>query len=922
MKKLISILVLGMLVTITASSQPNYSASRQQEVLGRALTAVSTDAGKTYLSWRYFEGDNQKYSYELYHNGTKIGSFKRTNYLYPIESESSDTYELRVVDGNGNVVETDQTSPWTGGMLRIPLSRPTTNSATSNTVIYKPNDCSIGDVDGDGVMEIFVKWDPSTSQDNSKSGKTDNVIIDCYRLDGTLVWRVDLGPNIRAGAHYTQFLVYDFDGDGKVEMMCKTAPWSKDGNGNYVSKAATDETIKNETKNTTSYRNSSGYVLSGPEFLTVFSGTDGHAIHTIYYNPNRAGNFNEEGTYPDKSFWGDNYGNRSDRYLSAVAYLDGEKPSAIFCRGYYTRAYVWAVDFDGTSLQHRWLHASVSTSKVEHYDANWNKTTKTYTSNTSGNGSLYTLYGNGNHNMTIGDVDGDGKDEIIYGSGAVDDDGQLLYVVGFGHGDAIHMGTFDPSKGGKLQVFDVHEETVSGVSYGWDLHDAATGEVLYSAAGSSDNDRGICGHFLSTVEEAVFSSSNDRQQRSAKTGAVVNTKSSSVNYRIYWDEDLTEEFMDGGYYESSDDPVLIKKLTGSSLKTVSTISMQSCNTTKRSPNLQADLFGDWREEVILHDDDALYVYMNTTPTDYVVPCLLTDHIYRMAIAWQQSAYNQPPHLGYYLPSKAIEITDDDVTVVPDDYVQEYEEATATIVWGLHDGTIDEEPTITISGDVNVDFETSISCGSQLTVSGQESITGGAYTETKFKALQKNTTASEGQTVTFSMTPSNGFKFMPTSVDFIASRFGTNGGAIDVVWKTEGSSVTCLSGQQPLRNKDYTTTDSDGNSVTVNQSPYYSAFSAQPGTNYIGGTSNLLIQLYNLAENKEIGLCSITVKGTLRRTVPIGTNTPTGISEFTIPQWPIGNDSDAIYTLQGVKIDGKQNIPAGIYIQRGRKVIIK
>ena len=929
MKRLIATCVLALCMVAMGTAQPNYNTTRQQETLQRALTAVPLKNGKTFLSWRYFENDNQEMRYELYKNGVKIGSFKRTNYLYPAESNSSDEYELRVVDAEGNVVESTVTTPWANDVLRIPLNRPTSNSAASSGLSYTPNDCSIGDIDGDGVMEIFVKWDPSTSKDNSQSGKTDNVLIDCYRLDGTFVWRVDLGPNIRAGAHYTQFLVYDFDGDGKAELMCKTGPWSKDGVGKYVSAAATDDVIKNQTKNTQSYRDSNGYIKTGPEFLTVFSGVDGHAIHTTWYNPNRAGNFNQEDSYPSsKSFWGDDYANRSERHLAAVAYLNGEKPSGVFARGYYTRAYVWAVDFDGTQLVHRWLHASVSNTDVEHYDANWTKTTKTYSSNTSGVGSHFTLYGNGNHNMTVGDVDGDGKDEIIWGSGALDDDGQLLYSVGFGHGDAIHMGTLNPERPG-LQVFDIHEDKGT---YAWDIHDAATGEVLFKGGQSGqDNGRGVAADIIGTSSGYEFwssyggfdSASRNQNPFSAVTGQQVGSKKPSMNFRIYWDDDLLDELFDGGYFKKDKDgnytteldPALVTKYKNGSFAVIETMNNHTCNTTKQTPNLLADLFGDWREEVILHDDDALYVYTTSTLTDYVVPCLLTDHIYRMAIAWQQTAYNQPPHLGYYLPTKAILIEEDDETILPDDYEQEYEESQVTILWTLNNGTIDEEPVITFTDGSPSDISTNIALGSLLQVSGTGTITGGLYTETKFKSLEKRTASSAEQTVTFSISPSDEWKFKPTGVSFIATRFGTNGGALDIVWKTETDSKTCDSNLQPLRNNDYTSSGE-----TVNQSPYYSSYSYNPGTDYSGGTSSLCIPIYKLDANKEIGLCEVTITGMLRKPIPYVPAMPTPIlSTAASSHHP---SPTPLFNIMGQRVNNQQSLPSGIYIRQGRKFVVK
>ena len=452
-----------------AAQQPDTPTS-QMEHLDRGLVVMPIGSGQYFASWRLFGTDTPGTTFELLKNGktSKKDIYQTTSVR--VSGKATDTFQVVTLQNGVAVDTTAEVTPWSKAYLELHLDRP----AKQNGKAYFPNDCSVGDVDGDGQYELFVKWDPENSKDNSNSGSSNPVIIDCYKLDGTKLWRVNLGMNIRAGAHYTQFMVYDFDGDGHAEMICKTAPGSMDGNGDYVSNAADDANILS-TSNSTDYRNSEGRILSGPEYLTVFDGQTGKALHTIWYNPNRAGKFNQVDNHPEKSFWNDNYGNRADRHLACVAYLDGpdHNASAVMCRGYYTRAYVWAVDFEGGKLKHKWLHASVNRNTVELYDAEWNKSTRTYDSNTSGVGNYHTLFGNGNHNLSCGDVDGDGCDEIIWGSGAVDNDGQLLYCVGFGHGDAIHLGDLDPDRPG-YELFDVHEESVG--SYGADLHDARTGE--------------------------------------------------------------------------------------------------------------------------------------------------------------------------------------------------------------------------------------------------------------------------------------------------------------------------------------------------------------------------------------------------------------------------------------------------------------
>ena len=629
----------------------------QMEKLDRGLVALPANSGSgNFVSWRVLGTDDNNTRFDLVRNGTTIATDLEVSNYKDAGGNSSSEYQV-ITKVNGETFSTSNpVKAWGEIYKKLKLDRPATGAQGGT---YSPNDCSVGDVDGDGEYEIFVKWDPNNSQDNSNNGKTDNVYIDCYKLDGTKLWRIDLGVNIRAGAHYTQFQVYDYNGDGKAEMMCKTAPGSKDGQGNYVNQVATDEIIK-AANNTKDHRTSAGRINSGHEYLTIFNGETGAAIHTIAYYPNRnakaelseaAGTYN----WDDRSGKNDkgDYGNRGERYLAATAYLDGpdHNPSGIFCRGYYTFAHVWAVDFNGQQLKTRWLHSSDSRTTYKLRDADGNQ--KTLKGNVCTSGlKRYTMYANGNHNMSIADVDGDGKDEIIWGSAALDDDGKILYSVGFGHGDAIHLADLDPDRPG-LELFDVHEEKGD---YAWDIHDAATGEILFKGGPKGqDNGRGLAADIISSNRGYEFWSSyggpenaTDRNQNpfSAQTGKQVISQKASMNFRIYWDGDMQDELFDG---------TTISHWNGSSYTTTALgnyNASQSCNSTKATPNLLADLFGDWREEVILwsaNDNATLNIFTTNTPTPYRVPTLMHDHTYRMGICWQNTAYNQPPHLGYYLP---------------------------------------------------------------------------------------------------------------------------------------------------------------------------------------------------------------------------------------------------------------------------------
>ena len=658
MRKLTHARAIMLLLSMIIALQVEAIAQTNIEHLGRGLIVTRAENKGNFVSWRYLANDSLPTTFDLLRNGDAIKTDISTSTSYTdTYGTSAHTYQI-VTKINGEAIDTtDAVTPWTDYYWQIHLDLPTAKGYT-----YSPNDCSVGDVDGDGEYELFVKWDPSNSRDNSQDGVTGNVYLDCYKVDWTAggagttpekLWRVDLGKNIRAGAHYTQFMVYDFDGDGRAEMMCKTGPGSKDGTDNYVSAAGTDSKIL-ECNNTKTWRNSGGKIDGGYEFLTVFEGLTGKALHTVFYKPNR--NATTIGTESTGTFnWDDrsgktdkaSYGNRGERYLAAVAHLDGEgqNASAVFVRGYYTYAYLWAVTFDGKELKDKWYHSSHSTSQYKVTDAEGNTQSYNAPAATRGSGSR-TMYGNGNHNLSVADVDGDGADEIIWGSAALDHDGTLLYATGYGHGDAIHLADHNPDRPG-LEVFEVHE----GSPYGWDLHDAATGEILFKATGSDDNGRGMAGQFSADHRGSFFSSANDRQQRSAVTGAVISTGQTSTNFRIYWDGDLQEELFDGGK---------IDKWTGSGTSRLyingknpyDYNASSTCNGSKSTPNLQADILGDWREELILwssNDNSTLNVFTTNTSSNFRVPTLMHDHTYRMGVAWQNVAYNQPPHIGYYLP---------------------------------------------------------------------------------------------------------------------------------------------------------------------------------------------------------------------------------------------------------------------------------
>lgn len=554
------------------------------EYLDRGVVAVKVNNG-VFLSWRYLGTDDPSVGFNIYRDGTKVNDAPvttKTNYL-DTKGGANSKYVIKSVIGGKELETSKAVTPWASQRKTIKLNRPGTN--------YNANDMSVGDVDGDGQYELFLKWDPSNAKDNSQSGATDKVYIDCYTFEGKFLWRIDLGVNIRAGAHYTQYQVFDYDGDGKCELVCKTAPGTKDGKGKNV-------IMGNDNPNA-NYRNGSGYILSGPEYLTIFEGATGAEIHTVAYKPAR-GNVNG---------WGDGYGNRVDRFLACTAYLDGEHPSVVMCRGYYTRSTLAAYDFKNGKLVERWYHDSP----------------------TRGQGA----FGEGYHNVSVADVDGDGKDEIIYGSACIDDNGKLIYRTGYGHGDAMHVSDMIPGNG-VLEGWFVHEE--KGSAYGYELRNLKTGKVIFGQKTNTDNGRGMAADIDPNHKGFEMWSSYGSNVFNCN-GKSISNKKPSVNFRVYWDGDLQDELLDGNKCD---------KWNGNGTTRLMTFTGSACNGSKNTPNLSGDIIGDWREEVILHDGANLYIYTTTIESKHRMYTLMHDAVYRCAIAWQNTAYNQPPHLGIYI----------------------------------------------------------------------------------------------------------------------------------------------------------------------------------------------------------------------------------------------------------------------------------
>lgn len=576
------------------------SGQRKMEFLDRGMVGVKTTNNSVFLSWRLLGTDDFDTAFAIYRqegNGIqkKLNNApltKGTNFLDDRVDLSKDvTYILDIVAGGKEkevaklTLSKDQKVQQ---YLNIPLRTPKG---------YTPGDVSVGDLDGDGTYELIVHQ-TGVGHDNAHNGMTSEPIFQAYKLDGTFLWEINLGKNIREGAHYTQFMVYDLDSDGRAELVCKTADGTKDAQGHVIGDPKAD------WRDTVSSSRTLGRILKGPEYLTVFDGLTGKALSTVDYLPERG----------DLGSWGDTNANRSDRFLACVAYLDGIHPSVVMTRGYYERTALAAWDFKDKKLVSRWVFDS----KVRQ--------------------DPYS--GQGYHNLTVADVDQDGKDEIVFGSMVIDDNGKGLYSTGLGHGDALHVSDLDPDRPG-LEIFGIHELKGGRKGTGVALLDAKTGTVLFKNAINKDVPRGVAANIDSDHRGAYLWWLGSAAMYDTR-GNIVGQAPRSTNFLIWWDADLSRELLNSNYIE--------KYQSGKTERIFTATGTSSINGSKSTPNLSADIFGDWREELILRSEDNqnLRIYTTTIPTEQRVYTLMHDPQYRLSVAWQNVAYNQPPHTGYYL----------------------------------------------------------------------------------------------------------------------------------------------------------------------------------------------------------------------------------------------------------------------------------
>ena len=603
------ILLIGVLLLGT-SVMPAFG-QRQTDVLDRGLVAVKTDAG-IFCTWRVLAEEYYDVQYNIYRDGTKINAdipLQVTNFLDAAGGTESSTYTVTAVVNGQEGEHSKPATVWAQKWLEITPDHGNLKST------YVPNDACCADVDGDGELEILIKFDNASWAGTSyqKAGyEGEYFIIEVYKLNGQKLWWIDLGPNMADFQNNEQNIIaYDWDEDGRAEAVMRAS----DGTVIHMADGTT-QVIGDATKNYLGATSTGQwFVHQGDEYLVYMDGATGKPYQVTDYPLKRL----EDGESSLDAAWGDGYGHRSTKHFFGAPVLDGRKASIFLARGIYTRHKMVALDVDPQTheLTERWR----------------------WTNNTAGS----PWYGQGYHNYCIADVDWDGRDEICFGSMVIDDNGHGLSTTGLGHGDAQHVGDFNPYIHGH-EIFACNEDN-PGNNY----RDATTSKLYYRYTAGDDDGRAMMGNFSNDYPGCQGVSSRDPGLISSVingplTGGTKNNI--TQNFRIYWDGDLLEESQDYSS-QGKNTAVTIYKYGTGAIETLK--GSMTNNDTKGTPCYQGDILGDWREEVITRTkDNKIRIYTTTIPTDWRIPTLWSDHQYRQAMAWQMCGYNQPPHVSYFL----------------------------------------------------------------------------------------------------------------------------------------------------------------------------------------------------------------------------------------------------------------------------------
>lgn len=603
MKK-IGLILFGLVFSYMAMAQ------RMTDVLDRGLVALPTGSGN-FVSWRIMGEEYYDVKYNLYRDGVKVNQapLEVSNYL-DTKGSSTNKYQVAAVVRGVEQEKCAEVTCWSNGYWDIPMQPVINRDGQNTTSNYTLNDVSLADVDGDGISEFIVKRNSNTAREYS-TNKTDFHRLECYNIKGKRLWYIDLGPNMISGPDEQYDIVgYDWDCDGKAEVLLR-------GADNMIIHKADGTTVEIgnmnfDSRNTLQSDANMAYTHTGNEYLLYLNGETAEPYVNMAYPLPRL----ESGETDLNAAWGDGYGHRSTKHFFAAPVLDGRKASIFLARGAYTRHRMVAFDVDPVThqLTERWR---------------WKDT-----------GGQW--WGQGYHNFGIADVDMDGRDEIVFGSMVIDDNGKGLSTTGLGHGDAQHTGDFDPYRWG-LEHFACNESSPSN-----NFRNATTSKIYYRLVGTNDDGRALCGNFTNSYPGCVAKSNGSGVISTVADKVLPNVPGFDLNFRIYWDGDLCEEILNSPGTEKE---AKIDKIVGSSVNRIFTSSGAKMNNwTKNNPGATGDIIGDWREELVLRtsDDSKLRIYTTSTPTSHRIYTLWHDHQYRQAMVWQSIGYNQPPHLSYFL----------------------------------------------------------------------------------------------------------------------------------------------------------------------------------------------------------------------------------------------------------------------------------